>query len=394
MSKLADMILELCPNGVEYKKLGDIGAICMCKRILKSQTNSAEGVPFYKIGTFGGKANAYISWDVFREYKEKYPYPRKGEVLLSAAGTIGRRVIFDGEPAYFQDSNIVWISNNEEVVLNKYLYYYYELQPWNIANGGTIARLYNDSIANTLIPIPPMEVQREIIRVMDELSVLTAKIVEELSTELKTREIQYHYYRRVLLGFDGDVPQMKLGEIGKVCMCKRILKSQTNTQGGIPFFKIGTFGKQADAFISEELFNEYKSKYNYPKKGDILISAAGTIGRTVIFDGEPAYFQDSNIVWLDNDESKVLNRFLKLCYAMNPWKVSEGGTIARLYNDNISNAVIPVPSLQQQKHIIDKLECLDSLWNSISEELLKEIEARKKQYEYYRNKLMNLKEAL
>ena len=112
-----------------------------------------------------------------------------------------------------------------------------------------------------------------------------------------------------------------LGEIGSVKMCKRILKSQTDTSGEVPFFKIGTFGKTPDAYISQELFDEYKEKYSYPKKGDILISCSGTIGRTVTFDGEPAYFQDSNIVWLEHDGSQVLNKYLEYCYAQKPWKI-------------------------------------------------------------------------
>ena len=93
-------------------------------------------------------------------------------------------------------------------------------------------------------------------------------------------------------------------------MCKRILKSETNTVKGVPFYKIGTFGGKADAYISQEQFEAYKKAYSYPKKGDILISAAGTIGRTVVFDGEPSYFQDSNIVWVDNDETMGLNHYL------------------------------------------------------------------------------------
>lgn len=96
----------------------------------------------------------------------------------------------------------------------------------------------------------------------------------------------------------------KLGDIGKISMCKRILKEQTSKKGDIPFYKISTFGGEADCFISKEIFEEYKEKYSYPRKGDILISAAGTIGRTVIYNGEDAFFQDSNIVWLDNDDKK------------------------------------------------------------------------------------------
>src|SRR5690606_29188703 len=110
---------QLCPNGVEFKRLGTIGKVSMCKRILKHQTNSVGGIPFYKIGTFGKKADSFISNELYSSYKNKYSYPKPGEVLISASGTIGRTVIYNGEPAYFQDSNIVWIENNEEIILNK-----------------------------------------------------------------------------------------------------------------------------------------------------------------------------------------------------------------------------------------------------------------------------------
>lgn len=185
---------------------------------------------------------------------------------------------------------------------------------------------------------------------------------------------------------------MKLGDIGSICMCKRILKSETNQTGGIPFYKIGTFGKQADAYISNEKFIEYKNRYKFPKKGDILISAAGTIGRTVVYDGKPAYFQDSNIVWIDNDETRVLNTFLNYWYSTSPWVASTGGTISRLYNDNIAKAPIPVPPLEVQQRIVDILDRFDTLCNDITSGLPAEIEARQKQYEYYRDKLLTFKE--
>ena len=124
MSKLEELIQELCPDGVEYTRLGDIGKISMCKRILKSQTTDKGDIPFYKIGTFGKKADSFISNELFEEYKTKYSYPKVGEILLSASGTIGRTVIFDGTPSYFQDSNIIWISNDESKVTNKFLFYF------------------------------------------------------------------------------------------------------------------------------------------------------------------------------------------------------------------------------------------------------------------------------
>ena len=196
MDSFKELVQELCPDGIEYGTLGDIGPICMCKRILKSQTtNDASGVPFYKIGTFGGSANAYISWELYNLYKEKYAYPNKGDVLISAAGTIGRTVVFDGKPAYFQDSNIVWISNDETKILNTFLNYYYQTSPWRITEGGTLPRLYNDNILKTRVPIPSKEIQLYIVSTLDMLSKQNAEIKKELLAELNARQKQFDYYR-------------------------------------------------------------------------------------------------------------------------------------------------------------------------------------------------------
>ncbi|MEG1278381.1 MAG: restriction endonuclease subunit S [Cellulosilyticaceae bacterium] len=175
-------------------------------------------------------------------------------------------------------------------------------------------------------------------------------------------------------------------------MCKRIMKAETSTDGDVPFYKIGTFGGQANAYISIDTFKKYKELYSYPKKGEILISASGTIGRTVVFDGKPAYFQDSNIVWIANDESLVLNSFLRYYYQLQPWQISTGGTISRLYNDNISKAKVPVLSIKEQEQIVDILDRFETLCNNISTGLPAEIAARQKQYEYYRDKLLTFKE--
>ena len=154
----------------------------------------------------------------------------------------------------------------------------------------------------------------------------------------------------------------RLGEIGEPCMCKRILKEQTSPTGDIPFYKIGTFGGIPDAYISRELFEQYKEQYNYPKKGTLLLSAAGTIGRVVVFDGKDSYFQDSNIVWIDNDETKVTNDFLFYCYSRMQWKTEEGGIVSRLYNANLkSTSFIAPKSLAEQERIAKALSDIDAL---------------------------------
>lgn len=153
----------------------------------------------------------------------------------------------------------------------------------------------------------------------------------------------------------------RLGEVGEPLMCKRVLKCQTTDSGDIPFYKIGTFGKIADTYISRTLFELFRKQYSYPKKGDILLSAAGTIGRTVVFDGEDAYFQDSNIVWVDNDESIVRNDYLHWYYKVINWQTEDGGIVSRLYNNNLRNSCIAIPPLPEQKAIAEALSDVDAL---------------------------------
>ena len=142
-------------------------------------------------------------------------------------------------------------------------------------------------------------------------------------------------------------------------MCKRIYKEQTSEQGDVPFFKIGTFGANPDAFISNELFEDFKRTYPYPAPGTLLISAAGSIGRVVEYQGEKAYFQDSNIVWLEHDR-RLNDAFLKPLYSQIEWGL-EGSTIKRLYNKDLLSAEVTIPDGREQKEIGQFFAKLDSL---------------------------------
>ncbi len=160
-------------------------------------------------------------------------------------------------------------------------------------------------------------------------------------------------------GFTDPWEQRKLGEFGSVAMCKRIYKEQTSEQGDVPFFKIGTFGANPDAFISNELFEDFKRIYPYPTPGTLLISAAGSIGRVVEYQGEKAYFQDSNIVWLEHDH-RLNDAFLKPLYSRIEWGL-EGSTIKRLYNKDLLSAEVTVPGGREQKEIGQFFAKLDNL---------------------------------
>ena len=426
------------------KKIGEITRVFSAARVHKNEWTQ-EGVPFYRssdvISKFNGVENsrgkAYISFDLYKRLSAKSGKIMKDDILITGGGTIGiPYVVPSDEPIYVKDADLLCIQKSKEFN-SRFLYHYFlstEFRKYleNITHNATIAHYTISQIENTPVPLPPLDVQNRIVNVLDNFEKICSDLNIGLPAEIEARQKQYEYYRDKLLTFaeNGNTilsraeqsraeqsraeqsraeqsraeqsralikllqyvfgyVRISLGDIGSICMCKRILKSQTNTVSGVPFYKIGTFGKEADAYISQETFNEYRSKYNFPKKGDVLISAAGTIGRTVIYDGKPAYFQDSNIVWIDNDESIVLNSYLRYCYELKPWKASEGGTIPRLYNDNIAKAVIAVPSIEEQKRIVSILDRFDVICNDLTSGLPAEIEARRKQYEYYRDKLLN-----
>ncbi|GAA7506220.1 restriction endonuclease subunit S [Helicobacter pylori] len=248
----------------------------------------------------------------------------------------------------------------------KFLFYafldtWFQKQLINIITSSAQPKFTKTDLRDLLIPLPPLNEQIAIANVLSDvdryLYSLDALILKKESVK-KALSFELLSQRKRLKGFNQNWQKVRLGDIGKPCMCKRVMKHQTTPYGEIPFYKIGTFGNTADAFISKKLFLEYKTKYSFPKKGDILISASGTIGRAVIYDGKPAYFQDSNIVWIDNDETLVKNDFLFYAYSNIKWN-TEYTTILRLYNDNFRNTLIPLPPLNEQIAIANVLSGLD-----------------------------------
>ena len=389
---------------VEWKTLGEVGTFVRGTSFQKKHfVEKGVGCIHYgeiytRYGLFAKKTISYLNEEIANKAR-KAGY---GDLIIATTSENDDDVC----------KSVAWLGSESIVVSNDACYYHHTLDPKYVAyffrtdefqrqkrnyiTGTKVKRVNANDLAKITLPIPPLRVQARIVEILDKFTQLEAELEDELAKELEARNKQYDFYRNRLLS--GPLPhspniphqweQVPLGSIGEVRMCKRILKQDTTETGEIPFYKIGTFGKSADAFISRTLFEEYKQKYAYPKIGDILISASGTIGRAIEFDGEDAYFQDSNIVWLEHDSSKVSNRFLYYCYQIADWKVAKGGTISRLYNDNLKKTLIPLPPLSEQRRIVDILDRFDTLTNSISEGLPREIALRRKQYEYYRDALL------
>ncbi|EPO5938568.1 restriction endonuclease subunit S [Escherichia coli] len=392
---------------VEWLSLGELGDFIRGNGLQKKDfvESGFPAIHYGQIYTrYGLSADKTFTY-VLPELANKLRKAQKNDLLLATTSENDEDVV---KPLAWLGDNVaisgdMMLFRHEQNV--KYLAYFFQseifqTQKMKYITGAKVRRVSSGDLSKIKIPIPcsnnpekSLAIQSEIVRILDKFTALTA----ELTAELNMRKKQYNYYRDQLLSFkEGEVEWKALGEIGEVRMCKRILKSQTSSEGEIPFYKIGTFGKEPDSYISRKLFNEFKEKYSYPKVGEVLISASGTIGRTVIFDGRESYFQDSNIVWIENNEKIVLNKYLFYFYKIAKWGISEGGTIKRLYNDNLRKLTIPVPfpdsperSLVEQQKIVKLLDKFDALTNSITEGLPREIELRQKQYEYYRDLLFS-----
>ena len=285
----------------------------------------------------------------------------------------GFMLLFKTEQNYFVNA---WMSSNE----------YKRVLQFVQGGNGAIGNLSSTVLKSMKMSFPSLQEQTAIGSLLRTLNELIASHKENLTNYqcLKATMLSKMFPKVGQTvpeirfdGFEGDWKEKTLGSLGSVAMNKRIFKDETSENGDIPFYKVGTFGGTADAFISKEKFEEYKEKYPYPEIGDILISASGSIGRTVVYNGEAAYYQDSNIVWLKHDQ-QLDNSYLKQYYGIIKWSGIEGTTIKRLYNKNIleTNIFLP-PSVTEQQAIGAYFFTLDNLINS-HQEKISQLETLKK----------------
>jgi len=304
---------------------------------------------------------------VERDFHDRiYPRcsPRVGDVLLTKDGANTGNVALNTIDEPFSLLSSVCLIKTNPTALNSGFLCYYLQSPDGLKSiigqmtGAAIKRIILRDVKLATIPLPPLAEQQRIVGLLDEAfeGLATAKANAEKNLQ-NARALFESHLQSVFTQRGPGWVETTLGEIGKISMCKRIFKEETTAVGDIPFYKIGTFGKEPDAFIPSQTYNEYRAKYSFPEKGAVLISAAGTIGRRVRYDGEPAYFQDSNIVWIENDERQALNDYLYHCYGACDWNSTKGATIPRLYNDNLRRISIGFPkSLQEQRRIVDQLD--------------------------------------
>ena len=354
--------LGIIPEDWEVKRLGEIGEVLMCKRIMKYQTDSCGDIPFFKIGTFGGKPDAFISRKVFDEYKTKYSYPKIGDVLISAAGTIGRTVIFNGTPSYYQDSNIVWIDNDNKQVLNKYLYYYYSTINL-ITDTGTIPRLYNGALKAIQIPTPPIEQQTRIVSILELWDTAISKqtaLIEKLNLRKRGLMQQLLTGNKRLKGFEGEWKEVRLGKIGVFFKGGGVPKNKIIDAGnkcltyGDLYTKYDFVISDVKSYIDDDTANE-SVKIRY---GDICFAGSGEtkeeIGKCAAFiDDDYGYAGGDIIVFRANDCNPIT-----LSYILNSGDVirqksnmGQGHSVVHIYPYQLEKLIIKIPSRVEQDAI-------------------------------------------
>jgi len=366
-------------EGWKIKKLGDLTEL-----ITKGTTPTSvgfnfedEGVNFVKIESITSNGNfivnkfAHISGKANEALKRSQL--KEGDILFSIAGALGRTAIVSKDilPANTNQALSIIRLKVDENVLKEYIFLAltsgYALEQIEKFKGGVAQQnLSLEQMKNFQIPIPPLQEQQQIVAILDQAFEAIDQAKANIEKNIANAKELFQSKLNDIFSQKGDGWEEKsLGEIGKVSMCKRVLKKDTTPHGEIPFYKIGTFGKKADAFIPQKVYNEFTSKYSFPKKGDILISASGTIGRRVIYDGLQSYFQYSNFVGINNNVEIFSNDYLYQFYGVCDWNPSKGATISRLYNDDLRRIKISFPSISEQKQIIPKMEELKIQTNQI-----------------------------
>ncbi|WP_232524189.1 restriction endonuclease subunit S [Streptococcus equinus] len=295
-------------------------------------------------------------------------YNRENKVMVSEGGASAGYVNYFSDRYWSGGHNFTIDNLDNDLYFIKSILDANQQKLYGLKVGSGLPNIQLGAIKNFDIYIPSIDEQIKIgsfFATIDSLITLHQRKLKH-TKDLKKSMLQKMFPKKGeknpeirFPGFTDDWEQRKFGDVGSVAMCKRIFKEQTSDEGDVPFYKIGTFGGTPDAYISRELFDEYKKTYQYPRKGDILISASGSIGRTVEYTGEDEYFQDSNIVWLKHG-SDIDNAFLKVLYSVVKWSC-EGSTIKRLYNDNFLKTEFMLPDIEEQIKIGEYFNQLDHL---------------------------------
>lgn len=409
MSRLDELIFELCSDGVEFKELQSViislNTGLNPRKFFKLNTEDATNYYVTIREMRGGKIIFSERTDKINDNALKLCNNRSnleiGDVLFSGTGTIGETVVIDKEPNNWNIKEGVYaIKPNPQYISSLYLSHLLgsssikQVYMKKVA-GGTVKSIPMVELKKLKIPVPPLEVQNEIVRLLDRFKVLTTELTVGLSMELAERKQQYRYYLNSF--FENQIDnRVSLESIGTLTRGKRFVHADV-ADTGVPCIHYGElytyYGVHADT-VKSHIREELRSKMRYAHKGDVIIVGAGEnnidIGVGVAWEGdEDVAVHDACYILCHSQDSKYISYYLRSDMYHNQIKkyVSEG-KICSISASGLGKAMIPIPSISEQKRIVSILERFDILCNDITKGILVEIDGRCKQFEYYRDQLL------
>lgn len=387
MSKLDKLLRELCPDGVEHKKLVDAVSIERGKRVVRSQLSISGKYPVYQ--------NSLTPLGYHTDYN--YNANTTFIIVAGAAGEIG----FSDKAFWAADDCFTVVC--PENVLNRYIYHLLLNNQNQLASKvrkASIPRLSRSAIENLVIPIPPLDVQCEIVRILDNFTNLTA----ELTAELTARKTQYAYYRDKLLKAETNAYKYKLGEIATVTKLAgfEFTNYVTYSENGNIIALRGLNVKNGRLDLHDV---KYVDKSDFSKLersklhiGDMLFTYVGTVGQVAIVDEEDKYYLAPNVALIRCNKEVLLPQYMKYYFQTTRFwdkqirRLLQSSSMQNIPMEKIRKFEIEVPPLDVQNRIVNVLDNFEKICSDLNIGLPAEIEARQKQYEYYRDKLLTFKE--
>lgn len=405
MSRIDEVIAEYAPNGVEFNTLGDIANLVRGNGMPKTDLNGEEvgAIHYGQIYTHYGVWAASTLSFVTSEKAAKLAKVEPGDVIVTNTSEniddVGKAVAWLGSEAIVTGGHATVIKHELEP---KFLAHWFASEDFSrqkrkLATGTKVIDVSAKQLAKIRIPVPPLEVQREIVRTLDPFTQLEA----DLEAELEARRQQYNYYAGELLSANSDVPRVKFGDVATIvrgASPRPIQQFLTESPDGAPWIKIGDAPANGK-YITQTgqrvtLDGAAKSRRVMP--GDFVLSNSMSFGRPYISQIE-GYIHDGWLAISGFDESYAadyLYYLLRSAPVQEEFKRRAGaGTVQNLNADIVRSVEIPIPPRDVQERVVALLDRFDAIVNDLRSGLPAELAARRKQYEYYRDKLLTFEEA-
>ena len=408
MSKLDELIKELCPNGVEYKKLGEVcnfqNGFAFKSTLFKENGEAILRITNISNGIINEEDLKYFLLGDYKENLGNYIVSKNDIVIAMSGATTGKIGINNTSKKFYLNQRVGKFIPNIVKLNNRFLYHFLLSKGLEILKissvSGAQPNLSTENIKNLVIPVPPLEVQEEIAKILDNYTKSVEELKEKLNEELIARKNQYSWYRDYLLKFENKVKIVKLKDIATEMYRGNGIKKEEVRETGIPCVRYGEI--YTDYGISFEKTKSYTDENliinkKYIEYGDILFAITGEsveeIGKSTAYIGKEKCLVGGDILVMKHKQDPVYLSYILSTENAQKQK-SKGKIKSKVVHTNatdIGEIEIPLPPLEVQKRIVEVLDNFEKICNDLNIGLPAEIEARQKQYEFYRNFLLTFK---